>query len=89
MKFKRHFIAYLVMCLFMITMIKKQQVSSSFARANMIEEMLSIRYRQAQEKFQLKRKQEQEIELKRFEIFHNHLLGRVFGSVLKDFYSRF
>ena len=88
MKFKRHF-AYLAICLFLIMMVNKQQVNSSFARANMIEEMLSNRYRKAQEKFQLKRKQEQEIETKRIEIFQKHLLGRVFGPVLKDFYSRF
>ena len=55
-----------------------------------IQEAFVNRLKSFQEQLLLdqKRKQEQDLENKRNEIFRKHLLSRVSGTILKDFYGR-
>ena len=60
-----------------------QKASVEIAIANLFKNFLN------KIKFDQKLKQDQQLELKRNEIFRQRLLSRVSGAILKDFYNRF
>ena len=61
----------------------------SMGQLRILEEALALRLKKFKERlrFEQKRKLELEMEKKRNEIFQKHLLSRVSGTILNDFYS--
>jgi len=85
--------------LFIIAMLNRQPIESKITWRKFgltfplkdVEAVFASRLKIFHDKIQLEqqRKYDEQMEMKRNEIFRQMLLSRVNGSVLKDFYSRF